>query len=228
MIGFTGFGRRVVATTGTEDVWGGTAAEIPLPPPEGIALEIVSTSAADASGGTGAQAVDITYLDVNGVEHDEKIVMNGVTPVPLTSLVRRIQDFHVVSVGSGLAAAGTINCRAVVGAVVYAVIGAGGNRSLATFRTVPAGYVYHLTGWHASARTAVASMRLRVTRDVGSGFSIYPVFLFYDILELSNASQAITFTVPIKIAALSDIKVSVAGAVGAIVSATFDGYLLPE
>ena len=81
---FRGFGRRSSLTTATNgnDIWQGAAIKIPFPnQTTGQQMSLVSTSASDASAGSGARTVDVHYLDNLGAEQHEIVTMNGLTPV---------------------------------------------------------------------------------------------------------------------------------------------------
>lgn len=85
----------------------------------GTALEVVSSSANDTAAGSGARTVKLEGLDSNYAPFAETIILNGVTPVPLvnTSVVA-INKFFVVTAGSGLVNAGTVDVRTVSGSTI--------------------------------------------------------------------------------------------------------------
>ena len=71
-----------VGSGGFESIWEGSSL---YPWPTDVqTLSVVSASANDASGGTGARTVEIQGLDTNWDVVTETITMNGVTPVVTT------------------------------------------------------------------------------------------------------------------------------------------------
>ncbi len=89
----------------------------------GVAMEVVSASAADTAVGTGARTVRVDWIDGNYVAGSEVITLNGVTPVPLvkTSVIA-INGITVLTAGAGLENAGDITVRVIAGAVVKAAM----------------------------------------------------------------------------------------------------------
>jgi hypothetical protein len=80
--------------------------------PQGTNLQcsLVSTSSGDASGGTGAQQVLITYLDASFGIHQETITLNGTTPVNTVGVnYAYLESMVVVTVGSAQTNQGTIS-----------------------------------------------------------------------------------------------------------------------
>mgnify|MGYP006921299728 CR=1 FL=1 len=107
----------------------------------GTALELVSSSANDASGGTGARTVRVKGLDANYNPFEEVVTLNGTTPVALANTsVIAINKLKVVTAGSGGVNAGTITCRTVSGSVTKSSIGGANfsNQSQDFIYTVPA------------------------------------------------------------------------------------------
>ena len=76
-------------------------------------MEIVSSSANDTDGGSGAQKVTIEYLDSNFDEHSEEITMNGTTAV--TTKATNIYRINRMYVSAGATADGNITLRDVGG-----------------------------------------------------------------------------------------------------------------
>ena len=87
-----------VGSGGFESIWEGSSL---YPWPTDVqTLSVVSASANDASGGTGARTVEIQGLDTNWDVVTETITMNGVTPVVTTQTFRRVFRAKVVTAGS--------------------------------------------------------------------------------------------------------------------------------
>ncbi|GAG03191.1 unnamed protein product, partial [marine sediment metagenome] len=121
-----------------------------IPSPGGIQLEVVSSSGDDVSvgDGTGVQQVDIHYLDTDGAEQTEIVIMAGATPVNTVATdIDFVQWMHSSVVGTGGVAAGNISLRNTAGTVTYEYIAAGGNQSLSARVKVPAGKTGYIMGW---------------------------------------------------------------------------------
>lgn len=111
-------GYQPSGSTTASTVWsGGSTSYVQLT--TGTALEVVSSSASDAAAGTGARTVKIEGLDGSYVPFSETVTLNGTTAVALvqTSVIA-INKFFVVTAGSGLANAGTVDVRTVSGSTV--------------------------------------------------------------------------------------------------------------
>jgi hypothetical protein len=109
--------RRVAALGSNTDVDTGTVPE-DIWPGGGVypwmtaatALQIRSTSAQDAPGGTGIASVSISFLDATYAEEAAVVTtLNGVTAVPITGTHFRINAARPASKGSGAAAFGVSN-----------------------------------------------------------------------------------------------------------------------
>jgi hypothetical protein len=154
------FGRNIDIDTGAaEDIWGGggsytgfaTLAET---------LSFVSTSAADASAGTGARTIRIIGLDANYNQIQETVTLNGLTPVTTTQSFLRAHTMATQTAGSGGVNAGTITVtQSVTTANVMLTMEVGTNQSYSSGYTVPAGYTAYLrtlTGAIRGASSATA------------------------------------------------------------------------
>lgn len=129
--------------TEPEDVWPGggvypwlTAAS---------ALEIVSSSAADAAAGTGARSVTITGLDANYAEVVQTVTLNGLTPVAIPLPLLRINAAVVASAGSGQVNAGAITIRNAGAGATRGVVPVGFGNLRQCVYTVPVGYQFVIT-----------------------------------------------------------------------------------
>lgn len=113
---------------------------------------INSTSASDASAGTGAQKVIINYLDTSFVLHSETVTLNGVTGVNTVGTnIAYIESIVLSQVGSGGGNAGTIQIWTGTGATgsVWGSIAIGDNQTFWAHHYVPSGvscYILNLTG----------------------------------------------------------------------------------
>jgi len=134
---FTAISETIDTTQVT--VWGGTG-ELILP----AAAEnwtVVSTSANDAVGGTGAQEITLSYLIGGYTIVVEVIQLNGTTPVPVTIDGLRVHRLFVTLTGSSKKNDGDIT---LCGTNDLAIIKAGMNKAEDGVFTVPAGSTGYL------------------------------------------------------------------------------------
>jgi hypothetical protein len=139
------FGRNPDIDIGTEDCWsqGGTW----VGPTAARVHALVSSSAADASGGTGARTVTVYGLDSAYAQTQETVTLNGVTPVNTSGSYIMIHRMLVETAGSGMINAGTITATAAVdGTITIAIIADKGQSQLGLYM-VPAGYTAYCLSW---------------------------------------------------------------------------------
>lgn len=141
------FGYNPDVDTTQESVWpdGGT---VPHPTSASV-LKISSSDANDTSAGTGARTVFIEGLDGDYAVVSETVTLNGQTAVDTTNSYLYVNNFYVVTAGSGGENAGNINAgtgtvTAGVPAVLYDIIAAGFNNRTTGHYCVPAGYTAYL------------------------------------------------------------------------------------
>lgn len=116
---------------------------------------VVSTSAQDASGGSGAKKVRIRYLNSSHVEGVEDVVLNGTTAVNTTATdIRFIQKMHVIE---GSAAAGAIKLMTGIngGGSEFCGIGSYTFDAFLCHHYVPADKTVWVYGWGVTANLAI-------------------------------------------------------------------------
>ena len=91
-------------------------------PVSAVALELLSTSAADASAGTGSQIIIAIGRDDNNAEITEEVIPTGLTPKALSTNMRRVVRAYSKTSGSGQTNDGDITIRTVSGSNTMAVI----------------------------------------------------------------------------------------------------------
>ena len=151
------FGINGDVGTSAETVWaqGGTY----VYPASATVMKISSSSADDASGGTGARSIAIFGLDADYNEISESVLLDGQTAVNTGNSYLRISRMYVTTAGSGATAAGTIyagtgTVTSGVPATVYGMIAINANQTQMAFWTVPSGYTFYLTGvYYTSGNT---------------------------------------------------------------------------
>ena len=171
---FSSYGERTETAAFTQRVvWPLAATQLPIVDPAGVALSVVSDSAQDGPGGTGALQVEIHYLDANLVTQNVDVTMNGTTPVTSATHgitdCRWIQCLHVALAGTDRAANGTITVTG--GGDTLAVIPAGYARCASSVRRVPAGkraMIYALVGGSGSGTAATQSVVRFATSAIGT------------------------------------------------------------
>ncbi len=210
---FRVIGKNADIDNAREDLWE-TGGDYVFPPDAGVQMQVISTSAADAPAGTGARTVDIHYLDADGYEREETVVLNGTSAVnTVATNIRRVQDFHVKTAGSSASAGGTITLRNTTATATYSSIQPGNGRARQAIWTVPAGKVAYITeawiGGNADGGSLAnyAEGYLRGTCDFSG--ELTPGIFNYKWGSIS-ASSALggEITVPIIAPALCDIKMS--------------------
>lgn len=131
---------------------------------------IVSANAADASAGTGARTVKITYLDQVGAgPFTETITMNGTTPVnTVSTTICFIEKIEVVTAGSSGSNTGILSLKAATaggGATIW-TIGATDNQTFGSHHYVPTGKTCNITGMSVSHNgTTVGSGAVFILRS---------------------------------------------------------------
>ena len=181
----------------TEEIWSGQK-DLTYPT-AGEAWEIVSDNANDTSAGTGAQTVDFPFMDSNHNVIIETLVMNGITPVPLTStdafrpmggMSRTLLGggFKVKTHGSGKVNAGNIQVNKVGSAAdIKAHMVAGDNLGKGGHFTVPAGktaYFSYAVSPIRKNKDAILELKSTTGTD-GAFFSIFPIENYQSVVELN-------------------------------------------
>ena len=164
------------ATVGTSfETITNTNADQVLPVILGADIDLVSGSAADDVGSTGATEVTVTYLDDNFNQYTQAVAMDGTTEVEMTEQnISFIQKAEVTASGTGLAAAGAITIADVTGGGVHALIDAGSKESGNCTWKVPAGHTGYVHGfWYdvdaVAAGVGTAEIALQVAHAEASG-----------------------------------------------------------
>lgn len=138
---YTVFGYNPDVDQTEESVWpdGSTVPH----PTTASQLTIASTNANDTAAGTGARTVFIEGLNGDYVTVSETVILNGTSGVTTTNSYLYVNDFYVLTTGSGGANAGDITAK--VGVTLYDIIATGYNQRTTGHYCVPAGYTAYLT-----------------------------------------------------------------------------------
>lgn len=178
---FGGFGSRDIATASSADIWPGPTAIQPIPPSTGIQMEVVSSAATDAVGGTGISMVELHYISATtGDESAEIITLTGTTPVNTVATdIMFVQCVHAWDAGTTLAADGNISVRDTAGTITYSYIPIGETRCSSAARMVPRGkrgFLDGAIGGSASGAGKRAILRIQsnsIDGDIVNGGTIF-------------------------------------------------------
>jgi len=151
---FSGYGLKTTTGADSGVLWPNGA--FVFPAAAGVQISFVSTSVQDAAAGTGIRTLDMHYLDADLIERVEVIALNGTTPVlSVVTNVRYIQCLHMVTWGSGKAAAGNISASNAGNTHSY--ISTGAVRCTSSMRMVPAGKRLLVQAMHAGSISGTAA-----------------------------------------------------------------------
>lgn len=146
-------------------------------PTSPVALELVSTSAQDATGGTGAITVTVEGIsNTNGAwtEEVQTVTMNGLTAVALPNSMLRVYRMYVASSGSYASATtpshnSTITLRVSGGGATWQQITSNGTFGLAQSEiavyTVPKGYTAYFLSKNVSVEDSKTANVFLFVRD---------------------------------------------------------------
>jgi len=156
------FGRNpsISSNSTPEDVWGGGSVYTGFPTGAAETVQIFSSSADDASAGTGTRTVQIIGLDANYAVQTETLTLNGTTPVVSSGLYTRVHTASARSAGASNQAfnAGEITVRhSSSTANIFQVIEAGTNQSYSCGYTIPAGFTGYIRTLHGSIQGGTSS-----------------------------------------------------------------------
>ena len=210
------FGQAATVTT-NQTVWATTGTY--AYPASATVIKVSSANTNDTSAGSGARTVRIVGLDANYNVISEVVALNGQTAVNTANSYIRINDFYVLTCGSGNTAAGIIyagvgNVTTGVPATIYSLMPTAYNTQTQAIFTVPAGYTAYISSYTFTSNNTTAN-------TICSGF-LY-TYLFgnaFPVIEASarfNAGNIFDrhFDYPLPIAEKTDLELRVsAGASG--------------
>jgi len=187
-------------------------ARLPSPSLLGEKMTVISESNADnGATATGVLSVRIHYLDVNGDQQIEDVVMNGTSAVDtVADDIIFVNDFHTMTVGTNGVAEGSIAIYkkgSTIPLSLYNMIEKGGNKSLVPHRMTPIGHTLFLVSWSAEeTKDKRAWFRLRATCH--EGHPTPGVFNFIDTVPLSKMSSGQRDLIFYPIPEMQTVKVS--------------------
>lgn len=160
---FTGaiVGSDLVLTAATPGVAYSVSAE---------SANITATNTLAGGAGTGVQSVLVTYIDTDGYQKQEVVVLDGTTAVETVGEASKLLHLQAYALGSGGAAAGNITCG-VNGETAVATLAAGSSEIHRLMWAVPnqpgCKWTAVMVRGSNTSGTA-ATLRLRVTGGAGS------------------------------------------------------------
>lgn len=223
---FYGYGERI--TSGAVSnvlIWpDGT---LYVPSASGVQPNIVSTTANDASGGTGIRTVEVHYLDATLTPQTEVVTLNGTTPVNMVATnVRFVNCVHAVTVGSGGVSSGVITISYAGGNMNQ--IKSGDTRCRSSFRMVPAGkraFIHSLVGGMVSG-TASANGHIDIISTELDGEQYSGIYFPLGEVALQDGSATLALPMPAgPFQAGSIIAMAVTADKAATVTGTWYGWL---
>ena len=172
------FGRNAsIDSAARETVW--SHGGVYIWPTVADQITVVSDSADDTEGGTGAWRIEVSGLDADYSEISEVISLNGQTPAPSQLSYLRMPRAKVIAAGSGGANAGTLDfVDLTAGTLHYGNIEPGVNQSQNAFYTVPAehsAYIVSVTGSATRGSAASVDIDLKV-RPFSEVFQLKGIF----------------------------------------------------
>jgi len=128
-------------------------------------MKVSSSSASDTSAGTGARTLLLTGLNASYVVITETITLSGQTAVTTTNSFLRVLETKILTVGSGLAQAGTIyigngTVTSGVPATVYWRSEVDYNTAAFAGYTVPAGNTAFITSYTLTSQSTTANVNV--------------------------------------------------------------------
>lgn len=168
------FGRNsdIDTTTIPESIWNAGGLYTGFDATTAEIVNVVSTSANDDIGNTGAGLITIEGLDSNYEVITEDIIMNGTTPVVSTLSYLRLDRIEVVTAGSNGANIGTINVTQSISGNKFAGLPVGRNQTHIACFTVPADktcYIMSIVATINDSNNTTVALDLLV-REFGSVF----------------------------------------------------------
>lgn len=156
---------------------------------------IVSSSASDASAGTGARTVKITYYDntVSG-PFTETITLNGITAVNTTNTnIRFIEKIEVMTVGSNGSNVGTISLKQNTGGTgsTLGSIAISDNQTYWAHHYVPTGKTAHVYAVRAGSSITNGIVNVIATGDPTS--TTLPSRNISNGIRMGSANQVVSF-----------------------------------
>lgn len=208
------FGQNEDIGTGAfEDIWDG-GGSYPYPADNAAPItHIYSTNAGDT------QEIEVQGLDITGLLTLQTITLTGTTVSVLTTPLWRVFRLKNEGVTNN---AGIIHASDAGKAVSYAQIAIGNNQTLMALWTVPLG----MTAYMLTLDASMAGLKKDYVIDGHMYFrtlgKVFQIKRTFGLKASGTSSHNKVFEIPIKIDALTDIKISaISSAAGGVINASF-------
>lgn len=223
---FSGYGKKTTTGADSGVLW--PNGSFVFPSSAGVQMSIVSTSASDGVAGTGIRTLDIHYLDANLAEQTETVTLNGTTPVlTVATNIRFIQCMHMVTFGTGKAAAGNIS--ATNGGNTHSYIAVGEVRCTSSVRMVPAGKRLLVNAIYAGSasnpKNAISIINAASPSFDTHDYTTSNVFIPVATASFQDGSGGITLDCPISFTEGQSFGLTFSCDAAAIVSGQWFGWL---
>lgn len=187
-------------------------------------MKVSSSSANDTSAGTGARTLLLTGLNASYLVITETITLSGQTAVTTTNSFLRVLETKILTVGSGLAQAGTIyigngTVTSGVPATVYWRSEIDYNTWSFAGYTVPAGYTAYVTSYTLTAQSTTANINVSAALVVYE-FGIGTPEIQSTIRSTSSGNFDRHFDFPFAIPEKCDFEIRAWASTGAAVNVT--------
>ncbi len=225
---FSSYGKRTTSGADSGVIWANGAWT--APPAVGARISVVSTSASDGVGGTGIRSVELHCVDANLVPYNETVVLNGTTPVLTTATnIRFIQCGHMLTYGTGKAAAGTITFKDNSTAATYNQISIGENRCSSSARIVPYGKRMVIDGLVGSSISGAAQtsalLSIATTMFDGHDLSADSVLVPLATIGVQDGSESMAMATPLVFPAGAIVAMTYSVDKAATVTGSYFGWL---
>jgi hypothetical protein len=161
-----------------------------------------STSASDASAGTGARTVTINYLDTSmSALLSETVTLNGTTAVnTVTTTLALVENMVVASVGSGGGNVGTLQLFTATagGGSVWASVAASDNQTFWAHHYVPSGVTCYVLMFSAGATVVAGQCNLNRSGNP-LGANIPQLQIGLTVMHAAAATWDHDFEVPLAV-----------------------------
>jgi hypothetical protein len=187
-------------------------------PTSAAVVSVVSASAADDEGSTGAEKVEIQGLDANYNLQTEEVTMNGTSAVTTTNTFIRVFRMRVTQAGTGEVNAG--NITASISSSDVARILANQGQTLMAVYTVPKGKRAYLIKFQGSlSKNQEANFQLR-TKVNGSAWNVKGLW--------GTFAESVNYEYPVPLEFDEETDIQIRGKAGATseMGAIFDLVLL--
>jgi len=182
-------------------------------------LEIVSSNINDSLGGTGANIVELHYLDSSYAEKTEIDTLKGTAPIKTKATdIFRVNNFRVKQTGSNGQNLGNIDIRDTLDTPIYSRIATGINRARNIIYTVPKGMTLIVTSILFGAGSNVAGRAVKFqtkTNYDNISKSTVNFFMPYTDVMVQDGAIYIPLEMPTMLPKKTDIKVSATSPDGA-------------